>query len=195
LFPRARKRFGQHFLEPAWVAKLVDAVNPQPTDTFLEIGPGRGALTQVLAPRVARVIAVEIDRDLVAALPSRVPANVRVIEGDFRETELSSLTAGEPLPLRVIGNLPYNVSSPILFTLLDAADEGRMFRDATLMLQKEVADRLVASPGRSGLRHAGDSGRAARERRAALHASAGRVSSAAQGDVGRGPVALPSARR
>jgi 16S rRNA (adenine1518-N6/adenine1519-N6)-dimethyltransferase len=147
LFPRARKRFGQHFLEPAWVAKLVDAVNPQPTDTFLEIGPGRGALTQVLAPRVARVIAVEIDRDLVAALPSRVPANVRVIEGDFRETELSSLTAGEQLPLRVIGNLPYNVSSPILFTLLDAADEGRTFRDATLMLQKEVADRLVASPG------------------------------------------------
>ena len=145
--PRARKRFGQHFLEPAWVAKLVDAVNPQPTDTFLEIGPGRGALTQVLAPRVARVVAVEIDRDLVAALPSRVPANVSVIEGDFLETDLSRVMADERLPVRVIGNLPYNVSSPILFTLLDAADEGRMFRDATLMLQKEVADRLVASPG------------------------------------------------
>ena len=146
LLPRARKRFGQHFLEPAWVAKLVDAVNPQPTDTFLEIGPGRGALTRVLAPRVARVIAVEIDRDLVAALPSRVPSNVRVIEGDFLETDVSSVIAGEPLPLRAIGNLPYNVASPILFALLDAAGEGRVFRDATLMLQKEVADRLAASP-------------------------------------------------
>jgi len=145
--PRARKRFGQHFLEPAWVSKLVDAVNPDPGDTFLEIGPGRGALTEVLAPRVGRLIAVEIDRDLAAALPSRLPVHARVIESDFLDIDIPDLVAGERQPVRVIGNLPYNVSSPMLFKLLDAADAGRVFRDATLMLQKEVADRLVAAPG------------------------------------------------
>src|ERR1051325_3005685 len=144
---KARKRFGQHFLEPSWVSKLVDAVKPTPEDVFLEIGPGRGALTKVLAPRAARVIAVEIDRDLAAALPSRVPANVRVVEGDFLETDVADLVEDERTPIRMIGNLPYNVSSPILFKLLDTAEEGRVFRDATVMLQKEVADRLVASPG------------------------------------------------
>src|SRR4030095_12219648 len=104
---RARKRFGQHFLEPAWVTKLVDAVNPEPTDTFLEIGPGRGALTQVLAPLVAHVVAVEIDRDLAAALPSRLPSNVEVIEGDFLDADIAALVRGERRPVRVIGNLPY----------------------------------------------------------------------------------------
>ena len=147
--PRARKRFGQHFLEPAWVVKLVDVVVPAADDVFLEIGPGRGALTKVLAPRVARVIAVEIDRDLAAILPTRVPSNVRVVEGDFLDVDLQDLLRREPHPIRVIGNLPYNVSSPIMFSLLHAADEGRLFSDATLMLQKEVADRLVAKPGTS----------------------------------------------
>lgn len=147
--PRARKRFGQHFLEPAWVSKLIDAVRPEPADTFLEIGPGRGALTLALAPRVARIIAVEIDRQLAAALPSRAPANVQVVEADFLEVDLPQLLREERLPVRVIGNLPYNVSSPILFALLRASDAGRRLRDATLMLQKEVADRLVASPGTS----------------------------------------------
>jgi 16S rRNA (adenine1518-N6/adenine1519-N6)-dimethyltransferase len=153
-FPRARKRFGQHFLEPAWVNRLVDAVAPAPDDTFLEIGPGRGALTRALAPRVREVIAVEIDRDLAAALPDHAPANVRVVEGDFLDIDLGEVLApdgppagGRGHPVRVIGNLPYNVSSPILFKLLHAADEGRRFSDATLMLQKEVVDRIVASPG------------------------------------------------
>jgi 16S rRNA (adenine1518-N6/adenine1519-N6)-dimethyltransferase len=146
-FPRPRKRFGQHFLESAWVKKLVDAVNPLPDETFLEIGPGRGALTRVLAPRVQSLIAVEIDRDLAAELPAHVPSNVRVVEADFLAVDLKSLLAAEQLPIRVIGNLPYNVASPILFALLDVAEEGRRFRDATLMLQKEVADRLVAEPG------------------------------------------------
>ena len=144
---RARKRFGQHFLEPAWVNKLIQAVDPSTNDTFLEIGPGRGALTTALAPRVRRIVAVEIDRDLAALLPARVPGNVRVVEGDFLHVDLDSVLAGEDTPLRVIGNLPYNVASPILFALLDAADEGRRFSDATLMLQKEVADRLVATAG------------------------------------------------
>lgn len=145
--PRARKRFGQHFLEPAWVTRLLDAVHAAPGDTFLEIGPGRGGLTRPLAARVAQVIAVEIDRDLAAALPSRVPPNVRVVERDFLAVDVAALLASERLPVRVIGNLPYNVASPILFRLLDAAHEGRTFADATLMLQKEVADRIVATPG------------------------------------------------
>jgi 16S rRNA (adenine1518-N6/adenine1519-N6)-dimethyltransferase len=145
--PRARKRFGQHFLEPAWVARLVDSMRPQPGDVFLEIGPGRGALTVPLAARVARIVAVEIDRDLAAALPSRVPATVSVVQGDFLDTDLAALLAGERRPVRVVGNLPYNVASPILFKLLHAADDGRLLADATLMLQKEVADRLVAPAG------------------------------------------------
>src|SRR5918999_1788866 len=148
--PRPRKRFGQHFLEPAWVAKLVDVVRPSPDDTFLEIGPGRGALTRALAPKVARIVAVEIDRDLAAELPSRAPANVHVITGDFLEVDLAALLRDEAQPLRVVGNLPYNVSSPILFRLLAAADEGRRFRDATVMLQREVADRIVADAGTEG---------------------------------------------
>src|SRR5215203_308336 len=149
-FPRARKRFGQHFLEAAWVTRLLNAVEPTAADTFLEIGPGRGALTRVLAPRVKQIIAVEIDRVLAAALPALVPANVRVVEQDFLETDVEQLLNGsrnEASPYRVIGNLPYNVSSPILFKLLHAADEGRRFSDATLMLQKEVVDRVVARPG------------------------------------------------
>ena len=145
--PRPRKRYGQHFLEPAWVAKLIEAVGAKADDVFVEIGPGRGALTRPLAERVARVIAIEIDRDLAEALPARVPANVHVIADDFLRVDLAMLLKEEPEPLRVIGNLPYNISSPILFALLSAADEGRKIQDATLMLQKEVADRLVAQPG------------------------------------------------
>jgi 16S rRNA (adenine1518-N6/adenine1519-N6)-dimethyltransferase len=144
---RARKRFGQHFLEPAWVAKLVAAIDPQPNETFLEIGPGRGALTKELAPRVGRLVAVEIDRDLAAALPPLVPAHVRVVVGDFLETDLQALLAHEARPVRVAGNLPYNVATPILARLLDASDGGQTLADATVMLQKEVAERVVAGPG------------------------------------------------
>jgi 16S rRNA (adenine1518-N6/adenine1519-N6)-dimethyltransferase len=144
---RAKKRFGQHFLEPAWVTKLVDAIDPQRDDTFLEIGPGRGALTRPMALRVAHLIAVEIDRDLAAALPGRVPGNVTVVQGDFLETGLAQLLRDVPHPVRVVGNLPYNVASPILFKLLHSADAGRVLGDATVMLQKEVADRVAAGPG------------------------------------------------
>jgi 16S rRNA (adenine1518-N6/adenine1519-N6)-dimethyltransferase len=144
--PRARKRFGQHFLEPAWVAKLLASLSPAPDDVFLEIGPGRGALTAPLAPRVRRVIAVEIDRDLADFLQERLPPTVTVVQADFLEVDLARLLAGEN-PVRVVGNLPYNVSSPILFKLLHAAGHGDVLADATLMLQKEVADRLAAAPG------------------------------------------------
>ena len=142
-----RKRFGQHFLEQAWVDKLIRAVQPSSDDTFLEIGPGRGAVTMALAPLAGRVIAVEIDRDLAAALPGKVPGHVEIVPADFLEADLDALLARERLPLRVIGNLPYNVSSPILFRLLAGHNGGRRFSDATLMLQREVADRLVATPG------------------------------------------------
>jgi 16S rRNA (adenine1518-N6/adenine1519-N6)-dimethyltransferase len=146
---RARKRFGQHFLEPAWVAKLVAAIRPRPEDTFLEIGPGRGALTAALAPRVAQLVAVEIDRDLAAALPRQMPATVRLVEGNFLDVDLAALLAGEAHPVRVAGNLPYNMATPILAKLLVGAAEGRSLADATIMLQKEVADRVVATPGSS----------------------------------------------
>ena len=146
-FPRARKRFGQHFLEPAWVARLIAAVAPTSEETFLEIGPGRGALTRPLAERAGRIIAVELDRDLFATLGGRLPPNVRLVEGDFLDVDVQELIEAERRPIRVVGNLPYNVASPILFRLLEEAREGAVLCDATLMLQREVADRLLAGPG------------------------------------------------
>jgi len=145
--PRARKRFGQHFLEAAWVTKLIESLSASSGDTFLEIGPGTGALTIPLAQRAGRVVAVEIDRDLADALHARVPAHVRIVSGDFLALNLSTLLAEEASPVRVVGNLPYNVSSPILFALIGASKGGAAISDATLMLQKEVADRLAARPG------------------------------------------------
>jgi 16S rRNA (adenine1518-N6/adenine1519-N6)-dimethyltransferase len=146
-FPRARKRFGQHFLEPAWVERLIAAVAPSADETLLEIGPGRGALTMPLAARAGRVIAVELDRDLSAALAARLPENVHLVQADFLEVDLPRLLQDERTPIRIVGNLPYNVASPILFRLLDEAMDGSLLSDATLMLQREVADRLLAGPG------------------------------------------------
>lgn len=142
---RALKRFGQHFLQAAWADKLVAAINPQPDDRFLEIGPGPGALTLRLAPRVAELTAIEIDRHMVDALGPRLPSNVALVQADFLEFDMTAL-AGVP-PLRVAGNLPYNVSSPILFKLIEAHRTHGGIADATLMLQREVADRLAAVPG------------------------------------------------
>jgi 16S rRNA (adenine1518-N6/adenine1519-N6)-dimethyltransferase len=90
---------------------------------------------------------VEIDRDLAAELRGSEDPRLRVIEADFLQVDLAEVLAGEPLPIRAVGNLPYNVSSPILFKLLATHDGGRRFSDATLMLQREVADRLIARPG------------------------------------------------
>jgi 16S rRNA (adenine1518-N6/adenine1519-N6)-dimethyltransferase len=155
---RARKRFGQHFLEAAWAAKVLAAIDPQAGDVFLEIGSGTGALTFPLAARAAQVVAIEIDRDLAATLAARVPANVRVVAGDVLRTDVPALMAtaaaaaapGAPaglVPARVAGNLPYNAAAPILFTLLDLAERHGLFSDATLMLQREVAARLASPPG------------------------------------------------
>jgi len=144
---RTRKRFGQHFLEPAWVRKLVDVVDPKPDDVFLEIGAGRGELTLPMAPRVRRLVAVEIDRDLASELGRAVAPNVQVVVANFLQADIRTLFPPPSAPVRVAGNLPYNISSPILFRLLSLADEGRFLSDATLMLQREVADRLAARPG------------------------------------------------
>jgi 16S rRNA (adenine1518-N6/adenine1519-N6)-dimethyltransferase len=149
---QARKRFGQHFLEPAWVGKLVAAIDPRPDQAFLEIGPGHGALTRPLAARAKSVVAYEIDRDLARELRDTMPANVTIIEADFLETsdfrlQTSDFGIQTSDFLRVAANLPYNVASPILFKLLDLAADGRAIGDATVMLQREVADRLVAPPG------------------------------------------------
>lgn len=151
---RPRKRFGQHFLEAAWVRKVVTLIDPQPDQHIVEIGPGRGALTLPLAKRAGKVLVVEIDRDLAAALKARVPDNVEVIVGDVLKVDLAETIGawrGSPLgpatATRLVGNLPYNISSPILFRLLDLAARTGGLIDAILMLQREVAERLLADPG------------------------------------------------
>ena len=151
---RRVKRFGQHFLEPTWVRKVVDVINPQPDEIFIEIGPGGGALTAPLAERSASVTAVEIDRDLAAGLRRRAPANVAVIEANVLDIDLAALVkervalAGTGVrTVRIAGNLPYNISSPILFRLIDLYRGGAGVTDATLMLQLEVAERLAAAAG------------------------------------------------
>jgi 16S rRNA (adenine1518-N6/adenine1519-N6)-dimethyltransferase len=148
---KARKRFGQHFLEKAWVTKLVNALGATAEDAFVEIGPGRGAITVPLAARVARLLAIEVDRDLSAELKARALPTLTVVEGDVLEQDLSAIVAawqqhpmGPDHPVRVVGNLPYNISSPILFMLLRLAAATGGVKDATLMLQREVADRLTA---------------------------------------------------
>jgi 16S rRNA (adenine1518-N6/adenine1519-N6)-dimethyltransferase len=120
----------------------VAAIDPGPDETFIEIGPGRGALTRPLAARARQVIAYEIDRDLAAGLQAAAPPNVTVVPGDFLTARLTT-----PGPVRVAGNLPYNVGAPILFALIEHALGGGGLVDATVMLQREVADRLLAPPG------------------------------------------------
>jgi 16S rRNA (adenine1518-N6/adenine1519-N6)-dimethyltransferase len=151
---KARKRFGQHFLEPAWVRKVVEAIAPVPGDVFLEIGPGRGELTHALAATGVRIVAVELDRDLAARLAREAPPNVSVVEGDVLRVDLAGLVRdvlaappGGATSARVVGNLPYNISSPTLMRLAHLARSGAPLRDATLMLQEEVAARVMAPPG------------------------------------------------
>ena len=161
---RPRKRFGQHFLQDAWAAKVIAAIDPRPGDVFLEIGPGEGALTLPLAATGVPIVAVEIDRDLARALAARVPSSVTIITGDFLKTDVVPFLTGMnpqstafaakreaaavPRPrYRVAANLPYNVSTPVLFRLFEIQRNDALFTDATLMLQKEMAARLAAKPG------------------------------------------------
>jgi 16S rRNA (adenine1518-N6/adenine1519-N6)-dimethyltransferase len=145
---KTRKRFGQHFLEPVWADKVVNAIAPAREDVFLEIGSGPGILTLGLAPHISRLIAIEIDRDLIARLLPKLPANASIVEGDVLEVDLLSSLASINVstPIRIAGNLPYNISSPILLKLLEL-QRHRAVSDATLMLQREVAARVLAPPG------------------------------------------------
>ncbi len=139
---RPRKRFGQNFLaDPHYVARILDAVAPRPGDNIVEIGPGLAALTRGLVERAGRVVAIELDRDLAARLRAAfTPSQLTLLEGDALAFDFATL--GEAL--RVVGNLPYNIGTPLLFHLMRHA--ARM-RDMHVMLQKEVVARMAAAPG------------------------------------------------
>lgn len=140
---RARKRFGQHFLtDPGVIDAIIRAVHPTSDDVVVEIGPGQGAITDALARNAGHLHAVELDRDLVARLRHQYEGNskVTVHEADALQFDFSSL--GDQL--RVVGNLPYNISTPLLFHLLKYRDR---ILDMHFMLQKEVVARMAASPG------------------------------------------------
>jgi len=140
----ARKRFGQHFLRDAYVlGAIVDLVDPQPGQALVEIGPGLGALTWPLLERCRALTVIELDRDLAARLRQH-GAGLTVVEADVLTVDFSALAQQMGQPLRLVGNLPYNISTPILFHLLDAAGQ---VADQHFMLQKEVAQRMAAAPG------------------------------------------------
>ncbi len=140
-----RKRFGQHFLhDPAIIAKIIDAIGPQAGETLVEIGPGLGAITLPLLARCPTLRAVEIDRDAAAELGRLAgpESGLRIIVGDALRTDFCELCPG--VSIRVVGNLPYNISTPLLFHLLD---QLHCISDMHFMLQKEVVARMAASPG------------------------------------------------
>jgi 16S rRNA (adenine1518-N6/adenine1519-N6)-dimethyltransferase len=138
-----RKRFGQHFLADAAIIEgIVREIDPRPGQAMVEIGPGLAALTQPLVERVGALTVVELDRDLAARL--RQHPHLKVVEADVLKVDFGALADELGVPkLRVVGNLPYNISSPILFHLLQFVDR---VEDQHFMLQKEVVDRMVAAP-------------------------------------------------
>jgi len=138
-----RKRFGQHFLANAGIVDaIVGAIDPRPGQAMVEIGPGLAALTQPLLERLGHLTVIELDRDLAVRLSSR--PGLTVIQSDVLKVDFSELASSlGASKLRVVGNLPYNISTPILFHLLDFVD---VIQDQHFMLQKEVVDRMVARP-------------------------------------------------
>ncbi|KAA8734443.1 16S rRNA (adenine(1518)-N(6)/adenine(1519)-N(6))-dimethyltransferase RsmA [Acinetobacter qingfengensis] len=141
---QARKRFGQNFLhDQRVIEKIVRAVNPRHDDNLVEIGPGLAALTSPLIGEVDQLKVVELDRDLAAGLPSRVPhpERLQIIEADALKFDFATLVQDKPL--RVVGNLPYNISTPLLFHLVQ---QGVAIQDMHFMLQKEVVERITAKP-------------------------------------------------
>ena len=140
---QARKRFGQHFLSDVSVLDaIVELIDPRPGEALVEIGPGLGAMTWPLLERCGALTVIELDRDLAARL--RAHGGLNVIEADVLTVDFAALARQAGQPLRVVGNLPYNISTPILFHLLDAAAD---VSDQHFMLQKEVALRMAAAPG------------------------------------------------
>ena len=141
---RARRRFGQHFLhDPKVIERIVATIDPRPDQALIEIGPGRGALTAPLLQRAGELTAIEIDRDLAGALQARFGAPLKLIVADVLDVDFTTLRADRK-PLRVIGNLPYNISTPLLFYLLA---QRAAILDMHFMLQREVVERMVAVPG------------------------------------------------
>lgn len=141
--PRPKKRFGQHFLtDPRLLARIADAVQATRDDVVIEIGPGRGALTAQLLQRAGTVIAIEVDRDLAPLLAERWKDDprFRLVEGDVLAQDLGALAAG---PYLLAGNVPYNITTPILFHAMRRPRPAR----AVYLVQREVADRIVAPPG------------------------------------------------
>lgn len=140
---RPRKRFGQNFLhDPYIIQSIVNAINPRPGELVIEIGPGQGAITFPVLQRVGKMSAVELDRDLVELLSEthKIHGELNLISQDALKTDFSEFGSD----LRIIGNLPYNISSPLLFHLLKYRP---LIRDMHFMLQKEVVDRMAAQPG------------------------------------------------
>ena len=143
--PHARKRFGQNFLIDSFVIdQIIGLINPAPQDNFVEIGPGRGALTGPLVESGAQTTVIEIDRDLANAMrESRASTNnLNVVQGDALQVDYRDFYRGKSL--RVVGNLPYNISTPLILKLIS---EDAAIKNMTFMLQKEVVDRLAAIPG------------------------------------------------
>lgn len=142
----ARKRFGQHFLSDGGIIEaIVQAIHPQSGEPMVEIGPGLAALTQPLVERLGKLTVIELDRDLVVRLRTR--PDLDVVESDVLKVDFPQLAqAMGAAKIRVVGNLPYNISTPILFHLLDAV---HVVQDQHFMLQKEVIDRMVATPASS----------------------------------------------
>ena len=136
---KTRKRFGQHFLhDPGVLQRIVEAIDPTPGDAIVEIGPGEGALTRPLIERIGHLTAIEIDRDLAAGLAQEFSSErLTVVSADVLDFDFSVL----PSRLRIVGNLPYNISTPILFHLANYAGQ---VRDMHFMLQREVVQRMVA---------------------------------------------------
>jgi 16S rRNA (adenine1518-N6/adenine1519-N6)-dimethyltransferase len=144
---RARRRFSQNFLhDPATIGRIIEAIDPQPADWIVEVGPGTGALTGPLLTRCEHLTAVEIDRDLAQMLGQRFETGrLTLICADALKINWLELARQRKGPLRLVGNLPYHISTPLLFAWLPIAGE---VLDQHLMLQKEVVDRIVAAPGR-----------------------------------------------
>ena len=143
---QARKRFGQNFLvSPGVIRKIIEAIAPRPDDTVVEIGPGLGAITEPLLERLTHLHVVELDRDLIARLRERFTTEQLTIHaGDALQFDFAALRSGAPL--KIVGNLPYNISSPLLFHL---ATQAAHVAEMHFMLQKEVVDRMVAAPDSS----------------------------------------------
>jgi len=143
---RARKRFGQNFLvDHNIIDKIVAAIAPAPKQNLIEIGPGQGAITEPILAKCPQLNVVELDRDLIPLLEQKFQAypEFHIHQGDALKTDFSQFYQTEQ-PLRIIGNLPYNISTPLLFHLLNFSD---LIRDMYFMLQKEVVDRMAAGPG------------------------------------------------